>query len=108
MLILSNIINFAQGRTPKPFYKLVDFLTNNNYVDQSPRDALGKEYATFISHNNTPTSRIDLLWFPDSMLSSTFCFSQIWTLPSAKLAPNAAAKLDHRCIISYFNKHLLL
>ena len=98
----------AQGRTPSPFYKLIAFLTNRNFIDQSPRDASGKEYATFIAHNNIPTSRIDLLWFPESMLSSTFCFDQIWTLPSTKLTTNAAAKLDHCCIIGYFNKNLLL
>jgi hypothetical protein len=96
-----------QGRTPPPFYQLVQFLTDRNYIDQSPKDDNGKEFATFISQNQ-PTSRIDLLWYPDSMIRNVFCFDQVWTLPSSKYSSDSSVSLDHRCIIGFFTKHLLL
>ena len=42
------------------------------------------------------------------MIRKTFCFDQIWTLPSTKLATESSAELDHRCFIGFFKKHLLL
>src|SRR3954454_3111228 len=93
--------------TPPPFYKLVEFLTNRNYIDQSPKDINGKEFATFFA-NNKPTSRIDLIWYPDEMIRHPFLFDQVWQLPSSQLSTDSSACLDHRCIIVYFTKHLLL
>src|SRR5688572_18985493 len=96
-----------KGTTPPPFYQLVSFLTERNYIDQSPKDEHGKEFATYYA-SNTPTSRVDLIWYPDEMIQSTFCFDQIWHLPCAQLSSDPTANLDHRCIIVYFSKHLLL
>src|SRR5947207_2569177 len=42
------------------------------------------------------------------MIRNVFCFDQIWQLPSTQLTTNTTACLDHRCIIVYFTKHLLL
>src|SRR6266480_929185 len=42
------------------------------------------------------------------MICNIFCFDQIWQLPSTQLTTNTTACLDHRCIIVYFTKHLLL
>src|SRR6266480_3241316 len=42
------------------------------------------------------------------MIRNIFCFDQIWQLPSTQLTTNTTACLDHRCIIVYFTKHLLL
>src|SRR3954467_9239215 len=92
---------------PPPFYKLIEFLTNKNYIDQSPKDCSGKEYATYFA-NNQPTSRIDLIWYSDEMIRHTFLFDQVWQLPSSQLSTDTSACLDHRCIIVYFTKHLLL
>src|SRR3989440_204010 len=98
-----------QGSSIPRYYQLVAFLTDNNYIDQSPKDISGKDFATFVSSTtNLPTSRIDLLWYPDSMIRNTFCFDQVWTLPSTKFSTDSSAKLDHRCIIGFFKKHLLL
>src|SRR4051794_35496450 len=54
------------------------------------------------------TSRIDLIWYPDEIIRNIFCFDQIWHLPSAQLTTDTSASLDHRCIIVFFTKHLLL
>src|SRR5436305_15117530 len=93
------------------FYQLIKFLTERNYIDQSPKDHQGKEFATFYTSNsshNTPTSRIDFIWYSDDIIRNVFCFDQIWQLPSTQLTTNTTACLDHRCIIVYFTKHLLL
>src|SRR6266480_2528419 len=42
------------------------------------------------------------------MICNIFCFDQIWQLPSTQLTTNTTTCLDHRCIIVYFTKHLLL
>src|SRR2546423_7134607 len=100
-----------KGKPVPAFYQLVEFLTECNYIDQSPKDHLGKEFATFYASNsshNMPTSCIDLIWYPDDMIRNIFCFDQIWQLPSTQLTTNTTACLDHRCIIVYFTKHLLL
>src|SRR5881394_1382094 len=98
-----------QGSSIPRYYQLIAFLTDNNYIDQLPKDISGKDFATFVSSStNLPTSRIDLLWYPDSLIRNTFCFDQVWTLPSSKLSTASSAKLDHRCIIGFFKKHLLL
>src|SRR5207248_5618584 len=56
------------------YYQLIAFLTDNNYIDQSPKDISGKNFATFVSSTtNLPMSRIDLLWYSDSMIRNTFC-----------------------------------
>ncbi len=67
-----------QGSSIPRYYQLIVFLTDNNYIDQSPKDISGKDFATFVSSStNLPTSRIDLLWYPDSMIRNTFCFDQV-------------------------------
>ena len=76
-----------QGSSIPRYYQLIAFLTDNNYIDQSPKDISGKDFATFVSSTtNLRTSRIDLLWYPDSMIRNTFCFDQVWTLPSTKFS----------------------
>src|SRR3954454_23107923 len=42
------------------------------------------------------------------MIRHTFFFDQVWQLPSSQLSTDTSACLDHRCIIVYFTKHLLL
>src|SRR5256886_6297332 len=69
-----------KGKPIPAFYQLVEFLTERNYIDQSPKDHQGKEFATFYASNsshNTPISRIDLIWYPDDMIRNVFCFDQI-------------------------------
>ena len=53
-----------KGRTLSPFYQLIEFLTERNYINQFPKDQNGKEFATFYTNNSnihSPTSRIDLI-----------------------------------------------
>src|SRR3954451_6011457 len=96
-------------RSPPAFYQLIEFLTERNYIDQTPKDHKGKEFATFYSDiSNSLSSRIDLIWYPDEIIRNVFCFDQVWHLPSAQLTTDASASLDHRCIIVFFTKHLLL
>src|SRR3954452_13900629 len=42
------------------------------------------------------------------MIRNIFYFDQVWHLPSAQLTTDAFTSLDHRCIIVFFTKHLLL
>src|SRR3954447_7777674 len=88
-----------KGRPLPAFYQLIEFLTERNYIDQTPKDHKGKEFATFYSTaSDSPSSRIDLIWYPDVMIRNTFCFDQVWHLLSAQLTTNASTCLDHRCI----------
>src|SRR4051812_14863539 len=91
----------ALGLRNPAHFKLIDFLFERNYIDQHPLDEQYKEYATFYSHGS-PTSRIDLTWYPDDFIRNDFCFAQVWKLPcSYDLYP-----LDHNCVITYFTKGL--
>src|SRR6266487_4761256 len=38
-----------QGSSIPRYYQLIAFLTDNNYIDQSPKDISGKDFATFVS-----------------------------------------------------------
>src|SRR4051812_15877409 len=63
-------------RSPPAFYQLIKFLTERNYIDQTPKDHKGKEFATFYSDiSNSPLSRIDLIWYPDEIIRNIFCFN---------------------------------
>ncbi len=64
------------GQEVPKLYELVEFLTEHNYIDQSPKDIQGKSYATYYA-SNLPKSRIDLIWYPEEMIRSTFCFDQV-------------------------------
>ena len=68
--------------TTSPFFNLIEFLTERNYIDQSPKDKKGCSFTTFYA-NNTATSRVDLIWYPEDMIRDTFCFDQIWHLSCA-------------------------
>src|SRR4051794_15610267 len=89
----------AVGRQNLAHYRLIEFLFERNYIDQHPLDARFKEYAIFYSQNS-PTSRIDLIWYPDDFVREDFCFDQTWKSPcSYDLYP-----LDYNCVITYFTK----
>ena len=99
--------HLEQGLRSDPHYELIAFLYNHNYIDQHPKDDLHKEYAKYYS-SNVPTSRIDLVWYPDSMIRDDLCFDQVWQLPSSCQLDTSLYTLDHRCMIVYFTKHLFL
>src|SRR4051794_23997096 len=91
----------ALGLRNPAHFKLIDFLFERNYIDQHSLDEQYNEYATYYSHGS-PTSRIDLTWYPDDFIRNDFCFAQVWKLPcSYDLYP-----LDHNCVITYFTKGL--
>src|SRR5262249_26617376 len=54
-----------------------------------------------------PTSRIDLLWYPDDLIPE-YCFNQVWQPPCTLLATTTTFNLDHRCLIVYFSKALFI
>ena len=95
------------SRLPKHF-KLIDYLSNNDYIDQFPSDDMGKPFATFYNALGVLTSHIDLIWYPDSLLRLDFCFNQVWRLPSFIDSDVAHGSLDHCCMIVYFTKHLFV
>ena len=97
----------SNGRNPEAYYGLIKFLLDNNYIDQHPKDNNYKEYATFY-FQNIPTSRIDLIWYSDSLIRNDFCFDQTWRLPSSINPSGNFHSLDHMCPIVYFTKHLFL
>src|ERR1043165_6050503 len=56
----------VKGTTPRSYFSLVEFLYDNNYIDQHPKNVMNLEYAThYVGHK--PTSRIDLIFYPDEI-----------------------------------------
>jgi hypothetical protein len=96
-----------QGRTPPSFFSLIEFLSNNNFTDQHPFNGNSLEYATHYI-NTRPTSRIDLIWFPDEFLTNKFIFDQVWQPPCTQLSSDNSYNLDHRALIVYFSYNLLI
>ena len=96
-----------KGLTPKPYLSLVEFLYENNYIDQHPKNGNDLEYAThYVGYK--PTSRIDLVFFPEDFIANDFCFDRVWQFPFSQLATNQECNLDHRSVIIYFTKSLLI
>jgi hypothetical protein len=54
-----------------------------------------------------PASRIDLLWFPDSLIED-LCYNRVWSLPSGDFNTNPSLCTDHKCLIVYFTKSLFI
>src|SRR5947209_18989366 len=63
--------------------------------------------ATFYK-NNAPSSRIDQIWFSDSLYSKDFCFNRVWKLPFTYLSTSPQFQLDHTAVITYFTKSLFI
>src|SRR5688572_13423046 len=80
-----------QGRQPPKHFRFIEFLTEQCFIEHAPRDDQGHEFATFYRDAHTPSSRIDLIWFPGQLLSNTFSFSQTWQLPSTKFTTDSSA-----------------
>ena len=102
------LTKLASGRNPDAYYGLIQFLHDKNYIDQHPKDDNNREYATWYRTPSTPSSRIDLIWYSDSLIRDDFCFDELWQLPSTINTSRTFHPLDHRCLIVYFTKHLLL
>ena len=96
------------GRTPKPYYSLTEYLLNNSFDDRHPRDVNDREFATFYNSQRVPTSRVDQIWTSNNLANLGYYFDRVWQLPFTRLNSIQGHDLDHRCIIVYFTKHLLL
>src|ERR1043166_7616106 len=97
----------VKGTTPRSYFSLVEFLYENNYIDQHPKNQMNLEYAThYVGHK--PTSRIDLIFYPDDFIINDFCFDRVWQLPFTQLATDSECNLDHHSVIVYFTKSLLI
>src|SRR3954467_5562406 len=62
----------SNGYSPEAYYGFVKFLMDKNFIDQHPKDNNYKEYATFY-FQDIPTSRIDLIWYSESLIRDDFC-----------------------------------
>jgi hypothetical protein len=100
--------SFEQGRAPEPHFTLTAFLFSNDFVDSFSRDALDRPFATFYQRQSIPTSRIDQIWFSESLNSDDFCFNRVWQPPSACLSTSSRYQLDHVSVILYFTKSLFI
>src|SRR5277367_3459118 len=92
---------------PKAF-SLIDFLHLSDFADLHPLSSDNLEFATHYVADR-PTSRIDLIWQFLDFLMDEYLFSQVWQYPSATLSASSSfSDLDHRCVIVYYSKSLLL
>src|SRR4051812_17126470 len=101
---MQSLIN---GNRPHAYFSLIDFLHEHNYIDQHPKNESQLEFATHYV-NQRPTSRIDLIWYPDDFISNEYCFDRVWQPPFTQLSSDNSHNLDHCCVILYFTKHLLV
>jgi hypothetical protein len=97
----------AQGRSIPQSLLLIEFLYNNNYLEQSAKNEANLEFASHYV-GTTPTSRIDLIWYPEEFLSNEHCFDRTWQLPFTMLSSDNSHNLDHMCVTVFFTKSLLI
>src|SRR5581483_9413768 len=102
------IHSLEQGRAPEKYFSLTAFLISNNFVDSHPVDASNRPYATFYQKPNIPTSRIDQIWFSESLNTMDFCFNRVWQPPSSFLSTTSRYQLDHLFVVLYFTKSLFI
>src|SRR5271156_546659 len=92
---------------PKAF-SLLDFLHLSDFADLHPSSSDNLEFATHYVAD-CPKSRIDLIWQSSDFLMDEYLFSQVWQPPSSLLSvSSSSSELDHRCVIVYYSKSLLL
>src|SRR5271156_6384052 len=91
---------------PKAF-SLLDFLHLSDFADLHPSSPDNLEFATHYVADR-PTSRIDLIWQSSDFLMDEYLFSQVWQCPSSVLSTSSSSELDHRYVIVYYSKSLLL
>src|SRR5581483_7641872 len=102
------IHSLEQGRTPENYFSLTTFLISNNFIDSHPVDTLNRLYATYYQKPNFSTSRIDQIWFSESLDSLDFCFNRVWQPPSSCLSTTSRYQLDHMSVILYFTRSLFI
>src|SRR5262249_12406218 len=90
-----------------PYYDLLQYLYDSNFIEIYPKNSMDLEFATHYC-DHIPKSRIDQIWFDRQLMIKDYCFTQTWTLPCTLLSTDARYKLDHKCVINYFTKHLLI
>ena len=96
----------AKGNSIPSHLSLVEFLYEKNYIDQHPIYNNDITFATFYQ-NSLPCSRIDQIWYPASLIDE-LCFDRVWSLPSSEITADPSFSTDHKSVIVYFTRILLI